>query len=128
NAELDELRRLASDSKEYLITMQARESEITGIPVKIGFNNIFGYYLEVTNKYKNQVPQSWIRKQTMTGGERYITDELKQYEEKILGAEEKIISIEANLFSALVNGIFEYLQVIQHNARLIAKLDCLLSF
>lgn len=127
--ELDELRAISLNGKEYLEEMQNRESERSGIPsLKIAFNNVFGYYLEVRNTHKDKVPPEWIRKQTLVNAERYITEELKEYESKILGAEEKIYSIEFKLFQDLVFGMSDYIQLIQHNAFLIAQLDCLLSF
>lgn len=127
--ELDELRKIAYSGKDYLIQIQQREIERTGIPsLKIGFNNVFGYYLEVTNSHKDKVPQEWIRKQTLTNAERYITEELKEYESKILGAEEKILSLESKLFNDLVLSLADYITPIQSNAALIAELDCLLSF
>ena len=129
NAELDELRSIAYSGKDYLMKIQQRESEETGIPsLKIGFNNIFGYYLEVRNTHKDKVPATWIRKQTITNAERYITEELKEYEEKILGAQEKIISLETRLFNDLVLCLTEYIPPIQCNANLVGRLDCLLSF
>jgi DNA mismatch repair protein MutS len=129
NEELDELREIAYSSKDYLMKMQQRESELTGIPsLKIAFNNVFGYYIEVRNTHKDKVPADWIRKQTLVSAERYITDELKKYEEKILGAEEKISILENDIYQALVNAIIEYIPVIQKNASTIAKIDCLLSF
>lgn len=129
NAELDELRNLAYSSKDYLLHIQTREAERTGIPsLKVAFNNVFGYYLEVTNTHKNKVPADWIRKQTLTNAERYITEELKEYETKILGAEEKIQTLETQLYNDLVFAVSEYIQPIQHNAYIIAQLDCLLSF
>jgi DNA mismatch repair protein MutS len=129
NAELDELRKITSSGKNYLVEIQQRESERTGIgSLKISFNNVFGYYLEVTNTHKNKVPADWIRKQTLSNCERYITEELKQYEEKILGAEEKILSLETKLFNDLVLAIADYIAPIQLNASLIARLDCLISF
>lgn len=125
---LDELRHLIRNSKSLLLELQQREIERTGIPsLKIGFNNVFGYYLEVTNKYKDQVPPEWIRKQTIANGERLITQELKALESGILGAEEKIAELEAALFHALVDAIGSYIQPLQHNARQVARLDCLLS-
>ncbi|MCI5506244.1 MAG: DNA mismatch repair protein MutS [Prevotella sp.] len=128
NEELDQLRSIAYHGKDYLLKIQEREAEKTGIQsLKIGYNNVFGYYLEVRNTYKEQVPQEWIRKQTLAQAERYITEELKEYEEKILGAEEKIISLETKLFNDLVIATQEYIQQIQTNANLIAHLDCLLS-
>ncbi len=129
NAELDELRNITSSGKNYLLEIQQRESERTGIgSLKVSFNNIFGYYLEVTNTHKNKVPADWIRKQTLSNCERYITEELKQYEEKILGAEGKIQTLEAQLFNDLVLSLADYIPPIQLNASLIARLDCLLSF
>ena len=128
DAELDELRTLAHSGKDYLNHIQERESEATGIPLKISFNNVFGYYMEVRNTYKDKVPSTWIRKQTLVNAERYITQELKEYEEKILGAEEKILSIEARLFNELVLALAEYIPAIQLDATLVAQLDCLLSF
>lgn len=129
NTELDELRKIMSSGKNYLLEIQQRESERTSIgSLKVSFNNIFGYYLEVTNTHKNKVPGDWIRKQTLSNCERYITEELKQYEEKILGAEEKILSLETKLFNDLVLGLSEHIAPIQLNASVIAKLDCLLSF
>lgn len=129
SAELDELRSLSSSGKNYLLEIQNRESERTQIPsLKIGFNNVFGYYLEVRNTHKDKVPNDWIRKQTLTGAERYITPELKEYEEKILGAEERILALEVKLFETLVNEIMDYILPIQQNANLIARLDCLQSF
>ena len=127
--ELDELRKIASSGKEYLDNIVAREVEKTGIPsLKIAFNNVFGYYIEVRNTHKNKVPEAWIRKQTLVSAERYITEELKEYETKILGAEEKIQQLEAHIFAELVTYIITYVQAIQQNAQLIAQLDCLLSF
>ncbi|MBQ6047094.1 MAG: DNA mismatch repair protein MutS [Bacteroidales bacterium] len=129
NAELDELRSMAGSGKEYLMAIQQRESEQTGIPsLKIGFNNVFGYYLEVTNAHKDKVPAEWTRKQTLTNAERYITPELKQYEEKILGAEEKILALETQLYNQLLADITGYLSPIQMDAQLTARLDCLQSF
>ena len=127
--ELDELRELAFSGKDYLAKMQERESERTGITsLKIAFNNVFGYYIEVRNTHKDKVPQEWIRKQTLVGAERYITEELKEYESKILGAEEKILAIEVRLFNELVIALAEYIQAIQLNAAIVGQLDCLLSF
>ncbi len=127
--ELDELRNLSNSGKDYLVQIQQRESERTGIPsLKISFNNVFGYYLEVTNTHKNKVPDDWMRKQTLTNAERYITEELKQYEEKILGAEEKILALETRLFENLLLEISDYIEPIQLNAKQIARLDCLWSF
>lgn len=127
--ELDELRHMAFSGKDYLLKIQQREIEQTGISsLKVAFNSVFGYYIEVTHTHKNKVPQDWIRKQTLTNAERYITAELKEYEEKILGAEEKILALEVKLFSALVNKISEYIEAIQVNAHAIAKLDCIFSY
>ncbi len=129
NAELDELREIAFRGKDYLIQIQQRESEKTGITsLKVGYNNVFGYYLEVTHAHKEKVPQDWIRKQTLTTAERYITPELKAYEEKILGAEEKIATIEQQLFEKLLLDIHDYIQPIQINASLLAKLDVYAGF
>ena len=128
NAELDELRRIAYSGKEYLLEMQQREVERTGIQsLKIAYNNVFGYYIEVRNTYKEMVPPEWIRKQTLVNAERYITEELKQYEEKILGAEEKILALESRLFQELVLAVSDFIPAIQVNATAIAQLDCLLS-
>lgn len=127
--ELDELRELAHSGKAYLQRVQQRESERTGIPsLKISYNNVFGYYLEVTNTHKDKVPTDWIRKQTLVNSERYITPELKEYEDKILTAEEKILSIETRLYNDLVLSITDYIAQVQVNANVIAKLDCILSF
>ncbi|HQG67134.1 MAG TPA: DNA mismatch repair protein MutS [Paludibacteraceae bacterium] len=129
NADLDELRELAFSGKDFLQKIQERESQATGIPsLKVGFNNVFGYYLEVRNTYKEKVPETWIRKQTLVNAERYITEELKKYEEKILGAEEKIIDIETRLFNELVLSLSEYIPALQLDSNLIAQLDGLLSF
>lgn len=129
SAELDDLRHVVRNSRELLLEIQQREIERTGIPsLKIAFNNVFGYYIEVTSKWKDQVPPEWTRKQTIANGERYITEELKILEAKILGAEEKILELEERLFRALVEEIGQYIQPIQHNAHLVARLDCLLSF
>ncbi|MFV0471063.1 MAG: DNA mismatch repair protein MutS [Paludibacteraceae bacterium] len=129
DAELDELRKLARSGKNNLIEIQQRESEKTGITsLKIAYNNVFGYYIEVRNTHKDKVPDTWIRKQTLVNAERYITQELKDYEEKILGAEEKIQTIENRIFNDLIVTLSEYVSVIQLNSNLIAKLDCLLSF
>ncbi|WP_315536047.1 DNA mismatch repair protein MutS [Prevotella koreensis] len=129
NSELDELRKIAYSGKDYLLKIQERETQETGISsLKIGYNNVFGYYLEVRNTYKDKVPQSWVRKQTLAQAERYITQELKEYEEKILGAEDKILSLEARIFGELVASMQEDIPEIQINANLIARLDCLLSF
>ncbi len=129
NTELDELRAISFSGKDYLEKLQQRESERTGIPsLKVAFNNVFGYYLEVRNTHKDKVPEEWVRKQTLVNAERYITEELKEYESKILGAEEKIFTIETRLFQDLVYTMSDYIQPIQLNAFLIAQLDCLLSF
>ena len=129
DAELDELRRIAYQGKGYLLEMQQREIEATGIQsLKIGYNNVFGYYLEVRNTYKDQVPADWIRKQTLTQAERYITQELKEYEDKIMGAEERINALEAKLFDQLITALTAYVTPIQRDASLLAQLDCLLSF
>ena len=128
NSELDELRNIAYSGKDYLLKIQEREIQQTGITsLKIGYNNVFGYYLEVRNTYKDLVPQEWVRKQTLAQAERYITQELKEYEEKILGAEDKILSLEAQLFGDLIVAMQEYVSQIQHNGNLLARLDCLLS-
>jgi DNA mismatch repair protein MutS len=127
--ELDELRTIAFSGKDYLDQLQQRESEVTGISsLKIGFNNVFGYYIEVRNTHKDKVPESWIRKQTLVNAERYITEELKEYESKILGAEEKIHVLEAQLYQDLIAELSNYIRPIQKNAFLIAKLDCLSGF
>ena len=129
SGELDELREIMYTGKEYLVKLQQRESEETGIPsLKVGFNNVFGYYIEVRNTHKDKVPEGWIRKQTLVSAERYITEELKSYEEKILGAEEKCLALEIRLFQELVTGIAKSVEAIQLNASLVARLDCLLSF
>ena len=129
DAELDDLRRLARGGKEYLLEMQQRESERTGIPsLRISFNNIFGYYLEVRNTYKDKVPSEWVRKQTLVGTERYITQELKEYEEKILGAEERIYALESRIYGDLVERIRENIAKIQANARILARIDVLAGF
>ena len=129
NAQLDELRDLSTSGKDYLIKLQQHESEVTGIPsLKIGFNNVFGYYFEVTNTHKDKVPDSWARKQTLVNSERYITPELKEYEDKILTAEEKILEMENRLYNDLVLSLTDYISQIQVNANVIAKLDCLMSF
>ncbi len=131
NEELDDLRNVVNNSKDLLLDIQKTEAEKTGITnLKIGFNNVFGYYLEVTNKYKNQglIPDNWVRKQTLTGSERYITDELKKLEAKILGAEEKILALEEQLYHTLIATIADYIAPIQQNASLIARIDCLQSF
>jgi len=127
--ELDELRHIAYSGKDYLLQIQEREAQLTGIQsLKIGYNNVFGYYLEVRNTYKDKVPPEWVRKQTLAQAERYITQELKEYEEKILGAEDKILSLEAQLFANLVNGTQQFIAQIQQDAVVLAQLDCLLSF
>ena len=129
NAELDELREISQSGKSYLAKMQAVEAENTGISsLKIGFNNVFGYYLEVTNLHKSKVPESWMRKQTLANAERYITAELKEYEEKITGAEEKIFALEQQLYDQLLNELFDYLAPVQTNGNLVAILDCLCCF
>ena len=129
NPELDELRDIKTSGKDYLLKMQQREIEQTGITsLKFGFNNVFGYYIEVRNTHKDKVPPQWIRKQTLVSAERYITEELKEYESKILGAEEKILIIETRLFEELVNALSEYIQAIQLNANILSQIDCLLSF
>ena len=129
NEELDDLRAIAYSGKDYLLKVQQREIELTGIPsLKIAFNNVFGYYIEVRNTHKDKVPANWIRKQTLVNAERYITEELKEYEEKILGAEEKILALETRLFNELVLALTEYIPPIQMNANLIGRIDCLLSF
>ena len=129
NEELDELRSLAYSGKDYLIKIQQREIERTGISsLKIAFNNVFGYYIEVRNTHKDKVPPEWIRKQTLVNAERYITEELKEYEEKILGAEEKILSLETKLFNELIIDIAKFITPIQNNANRIGQIDCLLSF
>jgi len=127
--ELDELRAISTSGKEYLDNMLARESEKTAIPsLKIAFNNVFGYYIEVRNTHRDKVPEEWIRKQTLVNAERYITEELKEYETKILGAEEKIQELERQLFLRLIQEIIEFIEPIQQNAKIIAQIDCLLSF
>lgn len=127
--ELDQLREIAYSGKDYLLKLQQRESERTGIPsLKVAYNNVFGYYIEVRNTHKDKVPADWIRKQTLVQAERYITEELKVYEEKILGAEDKISSLEGKLFNELVLELMDYIAPIQSNANLIARIDCLLSF
>ena len=129
NAELDDLRSISRHGKDYLLKIQEREIEKTGISsLKVGYNNVFGYYLEVRNTFKDKVPKDWIRKQTLAQAERYITQELKEYEEKILGADEKILILEAQLFNELIASMQEYIPQIQINANLIARMDCLLSF
>jgi DNA mismatch repair protein MutS len=129
DATLDELRGIKTNGKEYLLAIQQREAERTGISsLKVSYNNVFGYYLEVTNAHKDKVPTDWIRKQTLVNAERYITPEIKTFEEKILGAEEKIAQIESRLYTELVAAVAEYIQPIQHNAYLLAQLDCLHCF
>jgi len=129
DAELDELRAISSGGKDYLLQMQQREAELTGIPsLKIAYNNVFGYYIEVRNAYKDQVPPEWIRKQTLVNAERYITEELKQYEEKIMSAEDRIYAIETALYAALIGKIQQGIADIQHNSRIMAKLDVLAGF
>ncbi len=129
DVELDELRKIAFSGKNYLLQLQQRESDATGIPsLKISYNNVFGYYIEVRNTHKDKVPETWIRKQTLANAERYITQELKEYEEKILGAEEKILVMESKIFNELVLEVSEYISAIQLNSNLIAQLDALISF
>lgn len=129
NKELDDLRNIARNGKEYLVQLQQKEAEATGIPsLKIAFNNVFGYYLEVTNTHKNKVPAEWTRKQTLANAERYITPELKDYEEKITGAEEKILQLEMQLYENLLTGLQNYLAPIQTNGNILAIIDCLLCF
>lgn len=129
DVELDELRKIAFSGKNYLLQLQQRESDATGIPsLKISYNNVFGYYIEVRNTHKDKVPETWIRKQTLANAERYITQELKEYEEKILGAEEKILAMESKIFNELVLEVSEYISAIQLNSNLIAQLDALISF
>ena len=128
NEELDELRNLSSHGKDYLVHLQDRESRKAGIPLKIAFNNVFGYYVEVRSQHTKSVPETWTRKQTLVGAERYIFPELKEYEEKILGAEERIAAIEAQLYSELIARLSRHIQLLQRNARTLAELDCLVSF
>ena len=129
SAELDELRRISRGGKDFLMEIQQREAERTGIQsLKVGYNNVFGYYLEVRNTYKDCVPQEWTRKQTLANAERYITEELKEYEEKIMGADEKILTLESRLFTELVTALQDYIPQMQTNATLVARIDCLLSF
>ena len=129
NEELDELRALSKNSKDYVLNIQEREAEKTGITsLKVGYNNVFGYYLEVRNTFKSKVPDTWVRKQTLAHAERYITQELKEYEDKILGADEKILALEARLFSELILAMQDFIPQIQINANLLARIDCLLSF
>ena len=128
NAELDELRQISSSSKDFLLKIQQRESEATGIPsLKIGFNNVFGYYIEVRNTFKDHVPQEWIRKQTLANAERYITQELKEYEDKILGAEDRILGLETRLYNELVQEVAQFVTPLQSDAAAISMLDCLQS-
>jgi DNA mismatch repair protein MutS len=129
NEELDQLRNIANGGKEFLVNIQEREAERTGIgSLKISFNNVFGYYLEVTNSHKNKVPADWIRKQTLTNAERYITPELKEYEEKIIGAEDKILAIEQDLYNQLITDLQTYIAPIQVNGNILATLDCIICF
>ncbi|MBQ2783459.1 MAG: DNA mismatch repair protein MutS [Alistipes sp.] len=129
SAELDDLRRIALHGKDYLQSLQQRESEATGIPsLKVAYNNVFGYYIEVRNTHKDKVPETWIRKQTLTGAERYITEELKEYESKIMGAEERILQIEAQIYNAIITFASQYLGVLQRDAQVVARIDCLQSF
>ena len=128
SAELDDLRRIALHGKDYLHSLQQRESEATGIPsLKVAYNNVFGYYIEVRNTHKDKVPESWIRKQTLTGAERYITEELKEYEQKIMGAEERILQIEAQIYAEIIAFISRHLAPLQRDARIVANMDCLQS-
>ncbi|MBQ3173767.1 MAG: DNA mismatch repair protein MutS, partial [Alistipes sp.] len=128
SAELDDLRRIALHGKDYLQALQQRESEATGIPsLKVAYNNVFGYYIEVRNTHKDKVPESWIRKQTLTGAERYITAELKEYEQKIMGAEERILQIEAAIYAEIVSFVGRHIAPIQRDARAVAHMDCLQS-
>jgi DNA mismatch repair protein MutS len=123
------LREIAYSGKDFLAKIQKRESERCGIPsLKISFNNVFGYYIEVRNTHKDKVPSDWIRKQTLVSAERYITEELKEYETKILGAEEKIQTLETKIFTDLVFALSEYISAIQFNSNILAQIDCLLSF
>jgi DNA mismatch repair protein MutS len=129
NQELDGLRNISFSGKDYLLKIQKEEIQKTGInSLKIGYNNVFGYYLEVTNTHKDKVPDYWIRKQTLTNAERYVTQELKEYELKILGAEEKILALEEKIFNELIVSMLDYIKPIQLNAQLMARLDVLLSF
>lgn len=129
NVDLDKVRDIAYSGKDYLMQLQQRESERTGIPsLKVAFNNVFGYYIEVRNTHKDKVPAEWVRKQTLVSAERYITEELKEYEEQILGAEEKIVALENKIYASLVESLIEYIPTIQINANIIARADCLLSF
>ena len=127
--ELDELRSISGSGKDFLMSLQQRESEATGITsLKVGFNNVYGYYFEVYNTHKDKVPPEWVRRQTLTNAERYITPELKEYEEKILGAEGRILALETKLFSQLMAAVTEYVQPVQYDAQLVARIDCLRSF
>src|SRR6202008_1115009 len=127
--ELDRLRKIATGGKEYLVELQQKEAERSGISsLKIGFNNVFGYYLEVTNTHKNKEPAEWMRKQTLANAERYITPELKDYEEKITGAEEKILKLELELYESLLNELADYLAPVQTNGNIVAILDCMCCF
>src|SRR5690606_25875832 len=129
SAELDDLRSISRNGKDYLLRIQKKEAEQTGISsLKIAYNNVFGYYLEVTHAHKDKVPAEWVRKQTLTNAERYITPELKEYEEKILGAEEKMLGLELELYAQLLAAIEPFIACIQANAAIIAQMDCLLSF
>ena len=127
--ELDELRNISTSAKDHLEQIRERETERTGIPsLKISFNNVFGYYLEVRNSHKDKVPDEWIRKQTLVNAERYITEELKELEVKILSASDKILALEQQLFNDLVQSLMDYVQIVQRNSQLIARVDVLLSF
>jgi DNA mismatch repair protein MutS len=127
--DLDELKKIAFSGKDYLLQLQKREMQKTGISsLKVAYNKVFGYYLEVTNSHKDKVPQEWIRKQTLVNAERYITEELKEYEEKILGAEDKMVVIEQRIFQSLLQNAMDFVSPIQQNARIVAQVDCLLSF
>src|SRR5690606_18624174 len=129
NEELDELRTISQSGKSFLEAIEQRESEATGIPsLKVAFNNVFGYYIEVRNTHKDKVPDNWIRKQTLVSAERYITEELKIYEAKILGAEERIAKIEAEIYEKFLMWCAQYIAPVQQNAQLIAQLDCLQSY
>src|SRR5258706_15887469 len=129
NDELDQLRKISHHGKEYLARLQEKEAEATGISsLKIGFNNVFGYYLEVTNAHKDKVPAAWMRKQTLANAERYITAELKEYEEKITGAEEKILQLEAELYDKLLTELQDFIAPIQNNGNILAVLDCVCCF
>ena len=129
NPELDDLRRIALHGKDVLQQIQQRESELTGIPsLKIGYNNIFGYFIEVRNAHKEKVPDTWIRKQTLSNAERYITEELKEYEEKILGAEDRILTLEQEIYNALIAFVSQSLSQLLRDAHAVARVDCFLSF